>query len=81
MLANVAGGISPRWWRAAPAGSFARWDAFDHLDGLLRWINGPADTKPSELRELLEDARPHVPTTVYGAAVTFADTMEAVARQ
>lgn len=82
MLANIAAGISPRWWKGAPPGSFDRWDAVDRLEGLLNYAAGQfTGPQSSELRELLEDARPHVPTTVYGAGLTLADTLDAQASQ
>lgn len=82
MLSNVAAGVAPRWWHSAPAGSFDRWDAFDRLEGLLNYAAGTF-TGPgsSELREQLEDARPHLPATVIGAGFTLADTIDAQTRQ
>lgn len=81
MLANVAAGVAPRWWTTAPAGSFDRWDACDRLEGLLNYAAGQfTGPQSSELRELLEDARPHVPTSVFGAGSTLADTLDAQSR-
>lgn len=82
MLANVAAGVAPRWWRSAPAGSFDRWEAVDRLEGLLNYAAGQfTGPQSSELRELLEDARPHVPLIVIAAGSTLADTLDAQGRQ
>lgn len=82
MLANVAAGVAPRWWRSAPAESFDRWDAVDRLEGLLNYAAGQfAGPQSSELRELLLEAYKHVPAMVYGAGCTLADTLDAQAHQ
>lgn len=39
MIANVEAGIAPRWWRGAPREAFDRWDAFDHLSGVLAFAS------------------------------------------
>lgn len=81
MLAQVAGGMSPRWHHGAPPEAIARWDAFEFLTGLLRYA-AEVDrmTGTGEFRELLEQARQHVTLEVFGAGLTLADTLDAVAR-
>lgn len=82
MLANVAAGVAPRWWTTGPAGSFDRWEAFDHLEGLLNYAAGQfSGPQSSELRELLLNAYRHVPAIVYGSGCTLADTLDAQAQQ
>ncbi len=79
MVALVAAGIAPRWAHIGlvPA---ARWDAFDHLEGLLGAATRDFGSSPAEFRELVTSALPHLSPDVIRAAIVFADMLESVER-